>query len=311
MDITDIPFPDNHFDCIICCHVLEHVPDDRKAMRELFRILKPGGWAILQSPINLNRDKTFEDPNIVSSEERERVFGQSDHVRIYGRDFKNKLEEVGFVVRVDNYVQKLGDSVIKKYGLMRNEKIYFCLKHELWNYIHEKKLFIDGYKHYLKKMSINIKVVNRCNLHCKICDIVQQQSSKTKEIHIKKIKKLIDEASELGATRLHTTGGEPIIRKDILEIVNYAKKLGFKKITLDTNGRMFSYKDFCEDLNLFQQRFLCGLRFLLIVGLLTPPYLCLPVLEFQVMFPWANLFYEEEQQPFFSSLGDNRYDDFL
>ena len=128
MDITTIPLPDNRFDCIICYHVLEHVLDDQKAMRELFRVLKPGGWAILQSPVDHNRDKTFEDLTIVSPDERERVFGQNDHVRIYGIDYKGRLEKAGFLVKVDNYVEELGESAIKKFGLTRDEKIYFCTK---------------------------------------------------------------------------------------------------------------------------------------------------------------------------------------
>jgi SAM-dependent methyltransferase len=128
MDITTIPLPDNHFNCIICYHVLEHVLDDQKAMRELCRVLKPGGWAILQSPVDHNRDKTFEDPTIVSPDERERVFGQNDHVRIYGRDYNDRLEKAGFLVKVDNYVEELGEAAIKKFALLRDEKIYFCTK---------------------------------------------------------------------------------------------------------------------------------------------------------------------------------------
>ena len=126
MDITDMQFPDNCFDCTICCHVLEHIPDDRKAMREIFRVLKPGGWAILQVPIF--GEKTFEDPTITAPEERERVFGQRDHVRIYGLDYKDRLEDAGFIVKVDDYVKELSDDTIKKYGLMRDESIYFCSK---------------------------------------------------------------------------------------------------------------------------------------------------------------------------------------
>lgn len=128
IDITDIPLSDNRFDCIICYHVLEHIPNDQKAMRELFRVLKPGGWGILQSPVDLNRDKTFEDPNIVSPVERERIFGHKDHFRIYGRDYKDRLERVGFTVRLDNYIRDLENNIIKKYGLRKDEIIYFCSK---------------------------------------------------------------------------------------------------------------------------------------------------------------------------------------
>lgn len=128
MDITDIATPDNQFDCIICYHVLEHVPDDVKAMRELLRVLRPGGWAILQSAVRQNLDKTYEDPNIVSPEERRQVFGHRDHVRIYGRDYKDRLERAGFTVRLDNYVKELEDDKIKEFDLPENEIVYFCAK---------------------------------------------------------------------------------------------------------------------------------------------------------------------------------------
>ena len=128
MDITNIILPDNQFDCIICYHVLEHISDDEKAMRELFRVLKPGGWAILQSPIDYMRDKTFEDSSVVLPRERERVFGQNDHVRIYGLDYKDRLERAGFIVKCYNYVSELEDDAIKKYGLSKYENIYFCIK---------------------------------------------------------------------------------------------------------------------------------------------------------------------------------------
>jgi len=128
MDITNILYDDNFFDVILCSHVLEHVVDDQKAMGELFRVLKPGGWAILQSPVKLNLDKTFEDFSILSPEDRERVFGQNDHVRIYGRDYRERLEKAGFTVKVDNYAKQLGERLIKKHGLPKDQAIYFCTK---------------------------------------------------------------------------------------------------------------------------------------------------------------------------------------
>lgn len=131
IDITDITLPDNQFDCIICYHVLEHIHDDGKAMRELFRVLKPGGWAILQSPVDPSRDKTFEDSNVISPEEREDSFWQKDHVRIYGLDYKDRLEKAGFTVKCDNYVGDLGESIIKKCGLLKFEIIYFCTKNPI------------------------------------------------------------------------------------------------------------------------------------------------------------------------------------
>ena len=128
MDITDIPYSDNTFDAILCNHVLEHIIDDRKAMRELFRVMKPGAWAILQVPIDLKRDRTFEDPAIVSPEERQRFFGQHDHVRWYGKDYGERLEEAGFKLRVDSYARSLAPDLIGKYGLVESEDIFYCSK---------------------------------------------------------------------------------------------------------------------------------------------------------------------------------------
>lgn len=125
MDITDIYFRDNVFDVILCNHVLEHVPDDKRAMRELYRVLKPGGWAILQVPIGV--EKTIEYPSVVSAEERERLFGQADHVRRYGLDYKDRLEEAGFKVRVDDYAKRLGGELCQKYALELID-IYYCIK---------------------------------------------------------------------------------------------------------------------------------------------------------------------------------------
>ena len=125
MDITDIQYPDNSFDVIYCSHVLEHVPDDRKGMRELYRVLKPGGWAVLDVPIL--REKTFEDPSITTPEQRERVYGQHDHVRAYGKDYKDRLEEAGFEVTVDDFPQNLSDEKVSFHGL-GSADIYFCQK---------------------------------------------------------------------------------------------------------------------------------------------------------------------------------------
>lgn len=125
INITNIPSEDNFYDCVICCHVLEHIHDDQRAMREIFRVLKIGGYAILQVPIG--RLETFEDPNIKMSEDRQRIFGQSDHVRIYGLDYKKRLEEAGFKVNVISYVNKYDSETIKKYALSQAD-IYFCLK---------------------------------------------------------------------------------------------------------------------------------------------------------------------------------------
>ena len=96
MDITDIQFSNETFDVIICNHVLEHIPDDKKALSELFRILKITGWASVQVPVS--GDSTFEDHTITDQIEREKLFGQSDHVRNYGKDFHKRLTAAGFNV---------------------------------------------------------------------------------------------------------------------------------------------------------------------------------------------------------------------
>jgi len=128
LDITDMNFEDNFFNVIICSHVLEHIVDDRKAMYELFRVLKLEGFAILQVPILKNTKETYEDFTITSPEERERYFGQKDHVRIYGQDYKRRLESIGFKVELSDIKSDLNIKEIKKYGLNREEILYVCRK---------------------------------------------------------------------------------------------------------------------------------------------------------------------------------------
>ena len=128
LDVTDLPFKDSYFDVIICNHVLEHVPDDRRAMGELFRVLKTGGWAILQVPISDSLDKTYEDSNIVTPEERLEKFGHSDHVRLYGKDYFKRLEEAGFHIELYNYFKEHGSNMADKYGLLKDENIFICYK---------------------------------------------------------------------------------------------------------------------------------------------------------------------------------------
>lgn len=128
VDITNIPFEDNHFDVILCNHVLEHIMDDRRAMQELYRVLKPEGFAILQVPLDHRRTTTYEDPTIVSPKERKKHFGLEDHVRVYGLDYKDRLQEAGFIVQVESYASSLETSIIEKFSLTKNEKIYLCNK---------------------------------------------------------------------------------------------------------------------------------------------------------------------------------------
>lgn len=126
MDITDIQYPDNQFDIIYCSHVLEHIQNDQQAMRELFRVLKPGGWAILQVPITAN--ETFEDPSVTDPQERKKLFGQHDHVRRYGPDYKDRLKKAGFNTQVFNVNEIVERGNVIKYGLMTEEKVYYCTK---------------------------------------------------------------------------------------------------------------------------------------------------------------------------------------
>ena len=127
-DICDLPFQDNSYDFIFCNHVLEHIPDDKKAMQELYRVLSPGGMGIFQIPQELSRATTFEDDSITDKKERATIFGQYDHVRIYGRDYFNKLRDVGFDVEEVDYTAKYSDNEVKKYGLAKGEILPVCKK---------------------------------------------------------------------------------------------------------------------------------------------------------------------------------------
>jgi SAM-dependent methyltransferase len=127
-DICNLPFDDNTYDVIFCNHVLEHIPDDTKAMQELFRVLKPGGMAILQIPQDLNRTTTFADDTIVDQKQRAKIFGQYDHVRVYGRDYFDKLRSIGFQVVEEDYTSKIDAELVTKYCLAMGEIIPVCYK---------------------------------------------------------------------------------------------------------------------------------------------------------------------------------------
>ncbi len=120
-DILDLPFEDESFDVIFCNHVLEHIIDDKKAMSELYRVMKKGGWGILQVPMKNSLGKTYEDFTITEPKERQKHFGQYDHVRWYGMDYFDRLKSVGFDAEANFYSQKFSDADIKKFGLNRNE----------------------------------------------------------------------------------------------------------------------------------------------------------------------------------------------
>lgn len=127
-DICNLPFENNSFDIILCNHVLEHIPDETKAMQELYRVLKPGGMGIFQVPQDLTRKKTFQDDSITDPKERTRIFGQYDHVRIYGIDYFDKLRSIGFKVNEVNYTQTFSPEEINRYGLVLGEIIPVCIK---------------------------------------------------------------------------------------------------------------------------------------------------------------------------------------
>lgn len=122
-DICDLPFKDNTYDVILCNHVLEHIPNDQKAMQELYRVMKPGGWGIFQIPQDLDREHTFEDHSITDRKERAKIFGQYDHVRIYGRDYFDKLRNIGFNVTEVSFNKNLTPEEIDRYRLAPNEII--------------------------------------------------------------------------------------------------------------------------------------------------------------------------------------------
>jgi len=129
MDILKMPFEDNRFDAAMCNHVLEHIEDDHTAMKEIYRVLKPGGWAILQVPfMGKNLEKTYENPAIKLPSDREKVYGQRDHVRIYGRDYPERLREAGFEVEEDTFVMDLPAERVMRNALPPKEIIYFCKK---------------------------------------------------------------------------------------------------------------------------------------------------------------------------------------
>ena len=122
-DLISTNFKDEYFDLIICNHVLEHIEDDKSALDEMYRILKYNGISILQVPINVERENTFEDLSIKSKIQREKYFGQYDHVREYGLDFKDRVEQAGFKVEMINYSKKISQDLVIKYGLMKDDLI--------------------------------------------------------------------------------------------------------------------------------------------------------------------------------------------
>ena len=127
-DICSLPFKNEQYDLIFCNHVLEHIPDDHKAIKELYRVLKKGGTLIAQVPLDESRTTTFEDNSITDKKERAQIFGQYDHVRIYGTDYYQRLEKAGFVAHAVDFLTHLSPDEIERYGLFVTEKIPVGIK---------------------------------------------------------------------------------------------------------------------------------------------------------------------------------------
>lgn len=127
-DICNLPFKNGEFDVILCNHVLEHIPNDKKAMKELHRVLKKGGWGVFQVPQDLSRKTTFEDDSITDKKERAKIFGQYDHVRIYGSDYFDKLRSVGFKVEEIHLAKSLSKVEIDRFRLAADEIIPWVKK---------------------------------------------------------------------------------------------------------------------------------------------------------------------------------------
>lgn len=127
LDVTNLPFEDNTFDGVICNHVLEHIADDRAAIMQIYRVLRKGGWAILQVPVSAILEFTYE-PTTYSEEERNKLFGQYDHLRIYGQDYSKRLEEAGFRVEIHNPQRHGWELDIKRYAINPKEDVYFAIK---------------------------------------------------------------------------------------------------------------------------------------------------------------------------------------
>lgn len=127
-DLHDIPLEDNRFEVVFCNHVMEHVDDPIRCMSELYRVMKPGGWGIMQVPQDFTREKTYEDPSITSPEDREKHFWQKDHVRLFGKDYPQWLEKAGFKVEIFDKEKHIGPELTERYRLMPSEVLYIARK---------------------------------------------------------------------------------------------------------------------------------------------------------------------------------------
>lgn len=128
LDLMDLKLPDDAFDAVLCSHVLEHVPDDRRAMGELYRVLRPGGWVVVMVPLDVWRAETYEDPSIIDPQERLRAFRQEDHVRLYSPDIAERLRHAGFEVEEVAVAESVGPERARRHGLLRSDHVFICRK---------------------------------------------------------------------------------------------------------------------------------------------------------------------------------------
>jgi SAM-dependent methyltransferase len=126
LDVTALELADDAFDAVVCSHVLEHVPDDAAAMRELRRVTAPGGFTLVMVPLALDRATTYEDASITAPEEREREFLQADHVRLYAPDIADRLRAAGFAVEAVDLQRELGPEGAARHGLLASDLIFVC-----------------------------------------------------------------------------------------------------------------------------------------------------------------------------------------
>ena len=126
LDLTAIELPDASFDAVICSHVLEHIDDDIAAMRELRRITAPDGWCLVMVPLDVGQERTYEDPSIVSPQERERAFWQDDHVRLYAPDIRNRLAGAGFTVERIRPLEEFGTAMARRCRLLESDDMWLC-----------------------------------------------------------------------------------------------------------------------------------------------------------------------------------------
>jgi SAM-dependent methyltransferase len=128
-DLTNLPMDEGTFDAVVCVHVLEHIDDDVTAMAEILRVLRPGGWSLINVPLDRG-SPTYEDPAITTPGGRRAAFGEATHVRIYGVDLVDRLRSVGFQVEID-HGDAIEPSTIERFGLTSDESILFCTRPEV------------------------------------------------------------------------------------------------------------------------------------------------------------------------------------